>query len=238
MIIGSGMLARAFLPLAANNSTMCIYAYGVSYSNCKDPDEFLRESTALAKAIEQYRHINFIYFGTCSVEDPEMCNSPYVTHKLRMENMVMAHGRGIVFRLPQVAGRTRNRLTLLSFLSEHLISGKPVDLWMNARRNIIDVEDVVLIVKWLLNNRNYHNSVINIANPFSYSMVDIVTTMENVIGLKGVYRTISKGSAYPIDISAIYQCIKATGISFEDDYLENVIYRYYFNQRKNVATHC
>jgi nucleoside-diphosphate-sugar epimerase len=236
MIIGSGMIAQAFFPLAAKDPGLCVYAYGVSNSRCADPAAFLRELRALAQALEQQRDATFVYFGTCSVDDPEMQQSPYVLHKLRMEAMVGAHDKGIVVRLPQVAGATHNPATLLSFLAHHLVNGAPFDLWLNARRNIIDVADVVLIVQRMLTQGGFHNRVVNVANTRSYAMLDIVTTMEEVLGRKAVYRTRPRGSAYLIDITATRACMDAAGVRFDQDYLANVIHRYYANLRVHVAT--
>ena len=70
---------------------ICIYAAGVSNSNCGDAHEFDRERQRVGTALNQSRHVDaFVYFGTCSTYDPQISSSPYVQHKLAMERMVRA----------------------------------------------------------------------------------------------------------------------------------------------------
>ena len=86
MIIGSGLLARAFTPAFLNRDEVCIYAAGVSNSNCTDAREFEREHQRLGDALQQSKDLDaFVYFGSCSVFDPHAQKTPYVQHKLMME---------------------------------------------------------------------------------------------------------------------------------------------------------
>ena len=232
MIVGTGMIARAFAPLAEGNEKLCVYAYGVSNSQCAASDEFIREAKALKESLVRQQGAIFLYFGTCSVSDPEMQHSPYVQHKLRMEELVAEHDKGIVVRLPQVVGSTRNTSTLLNFLANHLINGTQFDLWINATRNFIDVCDVALIVEKMLADNTFEDRVVNIANPVSYLMPEVVATMEEVLGHKAVYRQIDRGSVYNIDISPMKAWSDAAGVKFDRDYLADLIRRYYLRHSK------
>ena len=228
MIIGSGMLARAFSDFAEADKTLCVYAYGVSDSRCSDSLAFSRETEALTHALDRHPDAIFIYFGTCSVDDPEMKETPYVSHKLRMEALVQMSARSrLIIRLPQVVGVTRNQATLLSFLAHHIRSSSPFDLWLNARRNIIDVDDVVSIVKTMIKDRDILNETVNVANTVSYTMPAIVASMEKVLGLKALFRAVSRGAGYPIDISRTLPFVATAGIQFGEEYLDGVIQKYY-----------
>jgi nucleoside-diphosphate-sugar epimerase len=117
VIIGSGLLARAFPDSFFAREDVCIYAAGVSNSACTNPNEFMRERQRLEGALRQSENVDaFVYFGTCSVADPDALNTPYVQHKLAMEQMVASHANNLILRLPQVAGKTSNPHTLLNFL--------------------------------------------------------------------------------------------------------------------------
>ena len=61
MIIGTGMIARAFKSLEKNPDVL-IYAAGVSKSNEANNDQFNKESELLKKAINLDKKI--IYFST------------------------------------------------------------------------------------------------------------------------------------------------------------------------------
>ena len=64
MIIGSGLLARAFGPRFTNSVTNCVYAAGVSNSRCSDQREFDREHDRLVKAMAHYKSADlFLNFG-------------------------------------------------------------------------------------------------------------------------------------------------------------------------------
>lgn len=228
MLIGSGLLAQAFAPAFSQREDVCIYAAGVSNSGCTDPHEFERERKRLAETLQQARHVDaFAYFGTCSVADPEARNTPYVRHKLAMEQLVSAHPRHLILRLPQVAGKTPNPHTLLNFLYARISRSEAFQLWSKAERNIIDVDDVVAIARRLITNDTLRSATLNVANPVSYPIPDIVTAMEKVVGKHAVYEVSQRGSGYPIDIRAILPVLDATGVKFGNGYLERVIGKYY-----------
>lgn len=228
MIIGSGLLARAFPDALLSREDVCIYAAGVSNSGCTNPLEFMRERQRLADALRQAMGVDaFVYFGTCSVADPDALNMPYVQHKLAMEQMVSAHPKNLILRLPQVAGKTPNPHTLLNFLYARISRSEAFDLWSKAKRNIIDVVDVALIAQQLVANNSMRNRTLNIANVVSYSMADIVSTMESVLGKPAVYNVVARGSEYPIDTSAIIPILRNAGVDFGHDYLEKVVGKYY-----------
>ena len=228
MLIGSGLLAQAFASTFSDREDVCIYAAGVSNSSCTDTLEFQRERKRLADALLQATNADaFVYFGTCSVADTEAQNTPYVQHKLGMEQLVSAHPRHLILRLPQVAGITPNPHTLLNFLYARISRSESFQLWRNAKRNIIDVDDVAAISRQLIANDILRNVTVNIANPTSYPMMDIVHAMEKAVGKPAVYKVLERGSGYPIDIQMMLPVMDAAGVKFDNDYLELVIGKYY-----------
>jgi nucleoside-diphosphate-sugar epimerase len=228
MIVGSGLLARAFAPAFAQREDIWIYAAGVSNSSCTDEHEFARERERLSAALQQAREADaFVYFGTCSVADPEAQSTPYVRHKLAMETMVAQHPRHLILRLPQVAGRTPNPHTLLNYLYARISRSESFRLWRNARRNIIDVDDVAAIAARLIADPAARNLTLNVANLSSYTMPEIVAAMEKAVGKRAVYEAAERGSGYPIDTRAILPLLEDAGVKFGPDYLERVLDKYY-----------
>ena len=160
MLIGSGLLANAFSADFLHREDVCIYAAGVSNSSCTNAHEFVRERQRLVEALRQTRHVDaFVYFGTCSVADPEVRDMPYVQHKLAMERMVSRHPRSLILRLPQVAGKTPNPHTLLNYLYARISRSESFQLWSKAKRNIIDVSDVAVITQHLIVNNSARNII-------------------------------------------------------------------------------
>jgi nucleoside-diphosphate-sugar epimerase len=228
MLIGSGLLAQAFISVYSQREDICIYAAGVSNSTCTDTHEFSRERQRLSDALQLAKHVDrFVYFGTCSVADPEARDTPYVQHKLAMERLAGTHPQHIVFRLPQVAGVTPNPHTILNYLYAKIARSEAFSLWLNAKRNIIDIDDVASIVCQLVTDKTARNVTLNVANPVSYSMTDIVRVMERIVGKRAIYDVVIRGSEYPVDIAPMLAVLSKTSVKFGEDYLEQVIGKYY-----------
>lgn len=228
MIIGSGMLATAFSPYYAQSRDVIIYAAGVSNSTCTDLREYERERARLSEALSHYPSADaFVYFGTCSVSDPKAEGSMYVRHKLAMEALVSHHPGHIIARLPQVAGKTPNPHTLLNFLYSHIARSERFTLYQNATRNIIDVDDVVAIVNTLLHDGLARQTTLNIANPVSCPIGQLVSTMEKVLGKPAVMDVVDEGGHYDIDTSLIMPVLTRLHMDFGNSYLERVINKYY-----------
>lgn len=235
MLIGSGLLAHAF-PLAfSQREDVCIYAAGVSNSSCADTHEFARERQRLAVALKQASHVDaFVYFGTCSVADNDAQYTPYVQHKLAMEQLVQTHPQNLILRLPQCAGRTPNPHTLLNYLYARISRSESFNLWTKAKRNIIDVVDMASIAQQLIAINSMRNITINIANKVNYSISEVVDTIAHAVGKRAIYNVVERGTEYSIDISAILPLLEKSGVNFGDNYLEKVINRYYHGALANT----
>lgn len=228
MIIGSGLLARAFSPYFEFSTTVCVYAAGVSNSTCTDQREFDREEERLKAALSEHgtREL-FIYFGTCSANGPPLRASPYVQHKIKMEKVVAAHSNYLILRLPQVVGQTQNPHTLLNYIFNRIARSERFQVWTNARRNIIDVEDAARIGASLVGEEDARGKYINVANIVDVAMPDVVELMARVVGKKAICDYINRGDADPIDVQRIRTTAERCGVTFGPQYLEKVFRRYY-----------
>jgi len=228
MIVGSGLLARGFEPFFADRDDVCIYAAGVSNSSCVDVSEFERERLRLQLALDIAANADaFLYFSTCSVYDPCALDTPYVKHKMNMENNVSKHPKHMIIRLPQVAGKTANPHTLLNYLFTRISRSESFHLWRHAKRNIIDIDDIVAIVSKLVSNPLMRKMTVNVANPVNDSIMQIVKAMEVILQKKAVYIEEERGSEYTIDVQQIHPFIQQAGVNFNDGYLEKVLGKYY-----------
>jgi len=223
MIIGSGLVARAFAPRFAEDAETTIFASGVSNSNETDPVPFARERQLLESQLERARG-RLVYFGSCNVINPEQ-DSAYFQHKRCMEALVAASGRGLVLRLPQVVGHTRNPNTLTNFLRDRMVAGQTLTLWMHARRNLIDIDDVVAIAAHLLEHAP--PPVVSIATPWSLPMRSIVALFEQVLGLEAKVKLMDRGEDMAIDSRLAEETAERIGIDFGPDYPLRVIQKYY-----------
>jgi nucleoside-diphosphate-sugar epimerase len=228
MIIGNGLLAQAFAPGFSNNPALTVFASGVSNSRETRPETFAREKALLIEALDKAERL--IYFSSCSVEDPELASAPYPTHKLEMEQLIANRARSMaIFRLPQIVGRTPNQHTLTNYLHHQIASGEPFKVWSRARRNLIDISDVALIAREMLDSGAAVDRITNIACPYSISVVELVHMFENMMGCKANYQLVDAGASYHIEVDAAMAAAHRIGLHFGPHYIDQLIRKYYAN---------
>jgi nucleoside-diphosphate-sugar epimerase len=232
-IIGSGLIGSAFRAQPLDIANVWIYAAGVSNSSCSDPDEFARERSRLTDALKAGEGSDaFVYFSTCSINDPAAEASPYVKHKREMESLVGDHRNYLIIRLPQLAGRSPNPHTLLNYLYAKISRSERFTVWVHATRNIIDVDDAVAIVGQLLREEHARRKTINVACLVSYPIHEIIAAIEKVVGKQAVMEKVEKGAPYDIDTSTIQRICRDLKLRFDERYLERVITKYYKSQKR------
>jgi nucleoside-diphosphate-sugar epimerase len=228
MVVGNGFIAKAFEPWYSKDNGFLIFASGVSNSGNTEASEFDREANLLEQTIWQHPEKTLVYFSTCSIYDPSMGQSPYVKHKLAMEAMIQArHSSYHIFRLANLAGKTDNPHTFLNYFAQHIQSGSFFYLWKHAWRNVMDVADLVTIGHHILQQGLYKNEVVNIVNPASYKVVDIVNIIETVLQKKGNYEVVDKTSKPEIDTNVVRKLVQELQVEFGENYLYNIIHKYY-----------
>lgn len=226
MIIGNGLIANSFRSSLDDDKNFIMFASGVSNSNETRVLEFKREKTLLIKTIQDNTDKIFIYISSCNLENT-LIHVQYYQHKLNMEKIIKKLSKNYyIFRLPQVVGKTDNKNTLFGFLFDKINNNIEFDLWVNARRNLIDIDDVNLIINTILRKRIFKNSIINIASPSTYSILEIVIKIEMFLGKKVKYKELNKGDKNDIDISKICEVISMLNLKFDDTYLDNLIEKY------------
>ena len=218
MIIGSGMLAKLF-DHYTNSGTVTIFASGVSNSKETRPEAFLREKELLRNSINDGL---LIYFSTTSILDPLVSDSPYVQHKLQMEEMIKSGSKKfIIFRLSQVSGIGGNPNTLVNALAAKIEMNEPIQVYKNTTRNIINAADVQKIVDLFISKASYHNQIINVATPWDLNIPTILNILENFLGMKSIRQELDKGTKLSTDISHILEIgYKFIPNSFEDYLME------------------
>ena len=227
MVIGNGLLAKRFESYQQDDRFL-IFASGVSNSKTKNPDVYSRETVLLGEMIRQHPGKIIVYFSTCSIYDPDEKQSAYVLHKLHIEDIIRSTASSyFIFRVSNVAGRSPNPNTLLNYFFYHIRHGINFDLWANACRNIIDIDDVFFIADQLLQSQLSSVEPVNIASPVNYPVKDIVSAIETFLGIKSNYVEVSKGSCFDIDLSGIQLVLERSPAIFDNGYLNGLLKRYF-----------
>lgn len=226
MVIGTGLLAKAFEKYADNNEIL-IFASGVSNSTEKDPNAFLREEVLLRQILKNNPKSLFIYFSTCSIYDETVNSSAYVQHKLKMENIVTDNTSNyLIFRLTNIVGYGGNENTIFNFLVNSIKNNKLITVWKQATRNILGIEDLLKIASRLIDTKDT-SQIINIGNIQSFGIAQIIEAIEGFLGIKAKTVLLDKGKPVNIDISKIENIVHDIIKCNSSNYIEHLLSKYY-----------
>ena len=234
MIIGSGFIAKNFKKknILIKKYRIAIYASGVSNSKSINKNNFLRERRKIISYKNEINSMVFIYISTCSIYDPSRKNTAYVKHKLNMENVVKKNfNKFVIVRFPEVVGFNSNKNNLINFFYQKINNNNKFMLWINSKRNIIDIDDAVkLCLNFIKKIKNYKKIKleINIANTMYVSVLSIVNIIEKLTLKKAIYDKIAFGNLHwKIRALVSKRIIQMSSVSFNKYYLEKVLRKYY-----------
>lgn len=226
MVVGNGMIANRFIEYK-DDDRIILFASGVSDSKCTDSSQFKREKDLVSSTIAANPDKLMVYISTMSIHDPSENGSDYVQHKKNIEEYIKNNAGGyLIVRASNVVGSAGNKKTVLNFFVNSIKEGTHFNLWANATRNILDVDDFYKIVTTLVGH-GMKNKTINVANPTSYNVKHIVTEIENYLGVKANYTPVDKGIDFSVNLDDILPILDEKGVSFGPDYLPNLLKKYY-----------
>lgn len=231
MIIGTGLLASVFDASEVEAARAIVFASGVSNSLETRPAAFEREEVLLRNALGNVAG-PFVYFSTCSVSDLSRWHSPYVQHKLAMEEMVRASRRHFVLRLPQVVGKTSNPHTLTNYLANRIMSGTQFEIWRNAIRCILDV-DAVASATMLLLRDEARCVVADLAPPEVVTMLELVQMMQSALGREASYSQMEQGGGPVPSSDLLVSMAPNIGLDLSPGYTRRTIHKYYGHPSAN-----
>lgn len=221
MIIGNGLIANSLKNIDTEDNLY--FASGVSNSLETRSSEFEREFSLLKNSIIQHEENKLFYFSTLSVNDLSKQQSPYVLHKLEIENFIKENCKNyIILRIGNIVGNGGNPNTLFNFLKTQIMHGNNFMLHQKARRLLLDIDD---ITKFLESNcANINNQTINFAYPYYYDLKEIVEAIRNKLQKEANYQESDEGDFYKVDfdesVNDFFREIDA------ENYLKNLAEKY------------
>lgn len=238
-VIGSGDLADRFCDYSIQEK------YALYFGSINDPASvnvkaMKEDELNLKNQLLSNQETTFIYFSTCSIQDPMMRDQPFINHKINSEKLIQASGRNfIIFRLPELISMGKDCSGLLKFLIESIKSESEFELCINDSKNIIDIDDVYEVVNYILKNKIYLNEVVNIASDIQTKLVDLVNEIEEFFDVKAKYKVIDNHiSSYQIENNNIKSILRILNINFDEKYIKNSLKKYYeshINGRKLLS---
>jgi dolichol-phosphate mannosyltransferase len=227
MTFGSGVIANRFIDYSLQKHCF-LFIGNVNDSSIVDVSLILQEEDDVRNALQDNTDSLFVFFSTCSIQDSSMCHSPYVQHKLRMERLIQSSAsKYFIFRLPQILGLSDTTSGLINYLVDAISHKKHFQIWENATKNLIDIDDVHEIVSTLLKRKTHLNKVVNIASTRQISVLDIVLDIERFFNTTANYTLVNKGASFHIDVSEILPILDELNINFDAKYLPTSLGKYF-----------
>lgn len=225
MIIGNGLIASLFKDYKKND---CVFfASGVSNSLETDKKQFIREENLILETIKRYSDHLFIYFSTCSIYDSQKKDSPYVLHKLKMEQLIKnSMDKWLILRVSNAVGNGGNPHLLINYLVRSVKNNEIINVHTKATRNLIDTADIKAICLNLIEDHT-ENHILNIAYLSNYSIIEIIEIMEEYFSKKIEVNLVKSGIGYDINIAEIENYFYANHLENKKNYLINMLDKYY-----------
>tara|TARA_B100000989_G_C19531760_1_gene470409 strand:- start:2621 stop:3322 length:702 start_codon:yes stop_codon:yes gene_type:complete len=192
-IFGNGFIASHLKKLNTKKN-IYIYAAGVSNSNNKKNHHYLREISTIKKIIKKIdQNITFVYISSLSVENKNIQNNKYIKNKLKIEKIVKNNFINyLIIRLPQVVGRSKNKHTLTNSIVHNIKKNKRFLLWKNAKRNILDIKDIIKILNKYFRKDLNVKKTLNIYNPRSSSVIFILRTLGFILKKEVKFKVVDR----------------------------------------------
>jgi nucleoside-diphosphate-sugar epimerase len=199
VVIGSGLLAKAFLNFRDNGSVI-IFASGVSNSLLQQESEFEREFSLLKRTVSgKSPGQRLIYFSTFNVFDESLGQTAYVLHKKIVEKYLAEQDQCIVVRLPIILATSLNPNTLINFLLHKIKEQEIVQVYSKAWRYLVSLDDVVSILSGLLNSGLELQKEYNISYPFPIEVAQIADIIEDQLQIKCLRNEVKSGTHYSVE---------------------------------------
>ena len=225
MVIGNGLIAKAFHDFETEE--VVIFASGVSNSLETNMESFLREEYLVENTIRSHQNILFVYFSTCSIYDSSKNSSQYINHKLFIENLIKEKAeKFLILRVSNAIGNGGNPTLLLNYLFNSVIHKKEIIIHMNAKRNLIDVEDLRNITQEVINKKVF-NTTINLAYLHNYSIIEIISAIEKFTKIPLKLKFQNSGQEYKISLDYAKEYYTQQNKLNKEHYLENLLCKYY-----------
>lgn len=225
MIIGNGLIANLFTKHDKEN--VVFFASGVSNSLETERSAFLREEKLLRKVLKENPGKIFIYFSTCSIYDSSKNDSPYVNHKLRMEQIVEEFcSKYLILRASNAIGKGGNPNLLVNYLFNSVKEEREITVHTLATRNLIDADDVKNITLQLIDEEKF-NRIINVAYLENFSTTEILLILEKHLNKKSITKAVKGGQSYLISIPEIEPYFTKKQLIDKEVYLCKILERYY-----------
>tara|TARA_Y100000816_G_scaffold174702_1_gene125728 strand:+ start:4455 stop:5165 length:711 start_codon:yes stop_codon:yes gene_type:complete len=230
-IVGKGFIARNLLKIKKEiiNSGCILYAAGISNSKIKSKFELKKEISLFKRFAKKNSKNKIIYISTADILNNLNNKSKYVQNKIKIEKIIQKKFENfIILRIPQIIGNSKNKNTLINFFYYKIKNKKKIKLYSNVKRNILDINDVLKMIKKIINNEKINKKVIILSNKYNIKPIQIVKIFEKKLNTKAnFYYVKSSKQKWNLYFKRNFKYFSSANIVFSKNYLLKSINRYY-----------
>ena len=246
MIVGRGLLAKAITDIDSEN--FIFYANGISNSVLHQISRNNFELNEIKEIADKGEKAVFVYFSTCQVNSVCNYNRPYVQHKIAIEEYVRKHfHKYLIVRTSNLVGHNPwNSHTLFNYLYQAITVKEPITINPVLYRNFLDAEHFAKLLQTYLKMENHnelyidnHNGTIEIVNPVSYRMNEILKEFEIYFSCKFIVNEIdeiSEFAVFDLDTNLSLDLIRESEIN-TGNYIPYLLDKYYKEIDSNLPPH-
>ena len=230
-IIGDGFIGKSLYKIKKDliRTNYIIYAAGISHSKTKSKRNLNKELSLFKIFLKNNPSKKVIYISTADVTDNISNKSLYVKNKIKIEKLIKKRFKNyIILRLPQIIGKSKNKNTLVNYFYFNIKNNKPLMLIKNFKRNVLDIADILKLIKIIVYSKKTKNKVIILSNKYSVQPIDIVKIFEKkmnkIVNFK--FKKIKK-QIWPLYYQKNVHYFRKAKITFDRNYLLKTINKYY-----------
>ena len=230
-IIGDGFIGKSLYKIKKDliKTNYIIYAAGISHSKTKSKRNLNKELSSFKIFLKNNLSKKVIYISTADVTNSISNKSLYVKNKIKIEKLIKKRLKNyIILRLPQIIGKSKNKNTLVNYFYFNIKNNKPLVLIKNFKRNVLDIADILKLIKIIVYSKKTKNKVIVLSNKYSVQPMDIVKIFEKklnkIVNFK--FKKIKK-QIWPLYYQKNAHYFRKAKITFDRNYLLKTINKYY-----------
>jgi hypothetical protein len=218
MIKGRGLLANALKKI--DTKEYLFYANGISNSVMHKISSDNFELNELEAIAQDFPNKLLIYFSTCQVNSEKNYSRPYVRHKLLVEQFISKNfPHYLIVRTSNLVGfNPWNLHTLFNYLNHALAVNEQIFVNPVLVRNFLDVDHFVSLLNGYI-KRYEKNKTVEIVNPVSYSMQEIIDDFEKFFSKKFVLQVVNDSNdfaLFELNPELSLKLMEESGVCFND----------------------
>jgi glycosyltransferase involved in cell wall biosynthesis len=224
---GCGSIANRFANFNLQSRHL-VFVDSIHNANASNSTEISNQRQMLRSALATLsKSETFVYFSSCDIDNKKQESSPFLLHKIWAEQLVQESANNyLIVRLPEVFGLMDAEEGIVSSLISKIHTGARFRL-PSTQYNFIDLDHVYAIVSFILDSKELHNTIVNVASSNNTSTLDLMLILEEYLGKAGNYEFYQDNGSCEIDISSIRQAINCLDIDFGKNYLRKCVEKYY-----------